>query len=54
MKQDYIPSSVKLWRVVKKVNGNYYYEIMCRGELLDTIPINEPVVSIMKKIGIIK
>lgn len=54
MKPDYIKSGSKLWRVVKHANGEYYYEIMCRGELLDTIRIHEPVVSIMKRIGVIK
>lgn len=54
MKPDYIKSGSKLWRVVKHANGEYYYEIMCRGELLDTIRIHEPVVTIMKRIGVIK
>ena len=54
MKSDYIKSGSKLWRVVKHANGEYYYEIMCRGELLDTIRVNGSVVSIMKRIGVIK
>lgn len=45
-------SSQKLWRIVKEPSG-YYYEIRLKGMTVDRIPINEPVVKILKNEGVI-
>jgi len=42
------PSSQKLWRVVKEPNG-YYFEIKLKGMVIDRLPINEPVLKVLKK-----
>ena len=42
------PSSQKLWRVVHEPTG-YYFEIKLAGMVIDRLPINEPVVKILKK-----
>lgn len=46
------PSSQKLWRVVQEPTG-YYFEIKLAGMVIDRLPINEPVVKILKKEGVI-
>lgn len=45
-------SNQRLWKVVKE-RGNYYYEIKLAGEIIDRIRIEEPTLSIMKKVGLI-
>lgn len=42
------PSSQKLWRVVQEPTG-YYFEIKLKGLVIDRLPINEPVVKILKE-----
>lgn len=42
------PSSQKLWRVVQEPNG-YYFEIKLKGMVIDRLPINEPVLKVLKK-----
>ena len=41
------PSSQKLWRVVQEPNG-YYFEIKLKGMVIDRLPINEPVLKVLK------
>lgn len=41
------PSSQKLWRVVQEPTG-YYYEIKLKGMVIDRLPINEPVLKVLK------
>lgn len=45
-------SNQKLWKVVKE-RGGYYYEIKLRGEIIDRIHIEEPTLSILKKLGMV-
>jgi hypothetical protein len=45
-------SSQKLWKIVKE-RGNYYYEVKLAGEIIDRIRIEEPTLTIMKKVGLI-
>ena len=46
------PSSQKLWRVVREPTG-YYFEIKLKGLVIDRLPINEPVVKLLKKENVI-
>lgn len=46
------PSSQKLWRVVREPTG-YYFEIKLKGLVIDRLPINEPVVKLLKKEGVL-
>lgn len=48
----YIPSSKKLWKIVKEPNG-YYYEIKYDGMVIDRLKIDYPALAELKKIGII-
>lgn len=45
-------SNQKLWKIIKE-RGDYYYEIKLRGEVIDRIRIEEPTLTILKKVGII-
>lgn len=45
-------SNQKLWKVVKE-RGEYYYEIKLRGEIIDRIRIEEPTLTILKKVNLI-
>lgn len=45
-------SNQKLWKVVKE-RGEYYYEIKLRGEIIDRIHIEEPTLTILKKVNLI-
>lgn len=45
-------SNQKLWKVVKE-RGNYYYEIKLKGEIIDRIKIEEPTLSLLKRLGMI-
>lgn len=42
----------KLWKVVKEC-GEYYYEVKLAGEIIDRIRIEEPTLSLLKKVGLI-
>ncbi len=45
-------SNQKLWKIVKE-RGEYYYEIKLRGEIIDRIRIEEPTLTILKKVGLV-
>lgn len=45
-------SCQKLWKIVKE-RGGYYYEIKLKGEIIDRIRIEEPTLSILKKVGLL-
>lgn len=45
-------SNQKLWKVVKE-RGEYYYEVKLAGEIIDRIRIEEPTLSLLKKVGLI-
>ena len=47
-----IPSSQKLWRIVK-VRDEYYYELRLAGVTIDRIKIDEPAFSYLKREGLI-
>lgn len=46
------PSSQKLWRIVKDVNG-YYYEIKLAGMVVDRVRVEHPAIAVFKKEGVI-
>lgn len=46
------PSCQKLWKVEKE-RGEYYYVIRLAGEVIDRIKIEEPTLSILKRLGMI-
>ena len=45
-------SCQKLWKIEKE-RGEYYYIVKLKGEIIDRIRIEEPTVSIVKKVGLI-
>lgn len=45
-------SNQKLWKIIKEPNG-YYYEIKLAGMVIDRLPINEPVLKVLKNEGVI-
>lgn len=45
-------SNQKLWKIVKE-RGEFYYEIKLKGEIIDRIRIEEPTLSLLKKLGMI-
>ena len=51
MERKYL-SNQKLWKIVRE-RGDYYYEIKLRGEIIDRIRIEEPTLSILKKVDLI-
>lgn len=51
MERKYL-SNQKLWKIVKE-RGEYYYEIKLAGEIIDRIRIEEPTISILKRLGMI-
>lgn len=42
------PSSQKLWRIIKEVNG-YYYEIKLAGTVIDRVKVEYPAIAVLKK-----
>lgn len=47
-----IPSSKKLWRIVKE-RDNYYYEIRLAGVTVDRIKVESPSLEFLKKEGLV-
>lgn len=47
-----IPSSKKLWRIVKE-RDNYYYEIRLAGVTVDRIKVESPSLEFLKKEGVV-
>lgn len=45
-------SNQKLWKIVKE-RGEYYYEVKLAGEIIDRIRIEEPTLTLLKKVGLI-
>ena len=45
-------SNQKLWKIVKE-RGEYYYEVKLASEIIDRIRIEEPTLSLLKKVGLI-
>lgn len=46
-------ASQKLWKVVKERDG-YYYHIKLKGEVIDRIRIEEPTLSFLECVEVIK
>ena len=47
-----VPSSKKLWRIVKE-RDNFYYEIKLDGVVVDRLKVEEPALDYFKKEGLI-
>lgn len=45
-------SNQKLWKIVKE-RGEFYYEIKLKGEIIDRIRIEEPTLSLLKRLGMV-
>ena len=45
-------SNQKLWKIVKE-RGEFYYEIKLKGEIIDSIRIEEPTLTILKDLGMV-